>query len=148
MSGLTGGCLCEAVRYKSGAEPQVVVHCHCYDCRKSSGTGHCTHIAVSEDGFDVTGQVRSYDRPADSGNIVSRGFCPNCGSPLFSRNAAMPGMIFIRASSLDDADLVTPQMVVYRSHAPRWDHMDENLPSFAEMPDSSPEEVIANRGEV
>ena len=144
--GFTGGCLCGAVRFESTVSPQVVGHCHCVDCRKSSGTGHCTHIAIPEDAFTVSGEVRFYDRPADSGNMVSRGFCPACGSPIYSTNSGFPGMVFPRASSLDDPDVVTPQLVVYASRAPAWDHVDPTLPSFAEMPEGGPEEVLAEYG--
>lgn len=133
--GFEGGCLCGAVRYRSEHEPQTVGHCYCTDCRKSSGTGHCTHVVVPEDGFSYTGEVRFYDRPADSGNMVSRGFCPNCGSAVFSRNSGMHGMAFPRASSLDDPNSITPQMIVYASRAPNWDHLDASLPAFAKMPD-------------
>ena len=35
-----GGCLCGAVRYTCNAEPVFAGHCHCVDCRRSSGTGH------------------------------------------------------------------------------------------------------------
>lgn len=145
-NGFKGGCLCGAVRFESASDPQVVGHCHCVDCRKSSGTGHCTHIVVPEDGFTVSGEVTFYDRPADSGNLVSRGFCPTCGSAVYSRNSGMPGMVFPRASSLDDPDAVTPQMVIYTSRAAAWDHMDPALPAFAEMPEGGPEKVIADHG--
>jgi hypothetical protein len=84
------------------------------DCRKSSGTGHCTHVVIPE---DVTGAVTFYDRPADSGNIVRRGFCPTCGSPVYSKNLGMPGVVFPRASSLDDPEIAKPQMVVYATSA-------------------------------
>ena len=43
--------------------------------------------------------------------MVSRGFCPNCGAPIYSANSSWRGMVFIRASSLDDPDMVTLQMV-------------------------------------
>ncbi len=135
---LSGSCLCGAVRYETDAEPLAVGHCHCVDCRKSSGTGHCTHAAVPEEGLKVTGALKFYDRPADSGNIVSRGFCPQCGSAILSRNAAMPGMAFLRASSLDDPDAVSPQMIVYQSRAPSWDRVDGGLPAFDEMPPGGP----------
>ena len=92
--GFSGGCLCGAVRFSSTAEPMFVGHCHCVDCRKSSGTGHSTHILVPELEFSVTGPVTFYDHPADSGNIVSRGFCGTCGSPIYSRNSGMPGVVF------------------------------------------------------
>ena len=129
----TGGCLCGAVRYE-GQTQMGGGHCHCNDCRRTSGSGHGSHMIVPEDAFHVTGEVRFYDAPADSGNIVSRGFCPNCGSAIFSRNSGMPGMVFVRASSLDDPEVFQPQMVVYTARAPSWDHMDRALPSFEGMP--------------
>jgi len=133
-SGFKGGCLCEAVRYESGAEPVMAGHCQCQDCRKSSGTGHCSHLAVPRDAVSVTGTVAVYDRPADSGNLVSRAFCPSCGAAIYSLNSAMPQLIFIRASSLDDLEVFKPQVVVYASRAASWDYIDPKLPSFAQMP--------------
>ncbi len=56
--GFEGGCLRGAVRYRSAADAQIVAHCYCVDCRKSSGTGHCTHLVVPEDAFTVSGEVR------------------------------------------------------------------------------------------
>jgi hypothetical protein len=143
MTGFTGGCLCGAVRFKSTADPQIVGHCHCVDCRKSSGTGHCTHLVIPEAAFSVTGAVTFYDRAADSGNIVSRGFCGRCGSPIYSTNSGMPGVVFPRASVLDNPEAVTPQMIVYASRAPAWDHMDRALPSFAIMPEGGPQKAVA-----
>ena len=143
MSGFTGSCLCGAVRYESTADPMLAAHCHCIDCRKSSGTGHCTHIVLPEEAFSVSGEVRFFDRPADSGNMVSRGFCPTCGSPVYSRNSGMPGMVFPRAGSLDDLEVIEPKMVVYACRAARWDRMDESLPSFDKLPEGGPERVVA-----
>ena len=134
MAGFTGGCLCGAVRFASTADPQFVGHCHCTDCRKSSGTGHSTHLASPEAAFTVTGEVTFFDKPADSGNMVRRGFCATCGSPLYSTNSAMPGLVFARASVLDDPEVARPQMVVFASRAPSWDHVDPALPAFPTMP--------------
>ena len=136
---IEGGCLCGAVRYRCEEEVGGG-HCHCVDCRKTSGTGHGSHMIVPEAGFSVSGELKFYDRPADSGNMISRGFCPTCGSPVFSRNSAMQGMVFVRASSLDDPNHFRPMMVVYTDRAAIWDKMDQDLPSFAAMPppDQSP----------
>ena len=140
----SGRCLCGAVSYESACEPMIVAHCHCVDCRKSSGTGHCTHIAIERDAFTVTGKIKFYDHPADSGNIVSRGFCPNCGCAVYSKNSGLPDMVFPRASSLDDPERVSPQMVVYASRAASWDVVDANLPAFPEMPQGGPQAAIEN----
>ncbi len=82
----------------------------------------------------LSGKVQGYARAADSGHIVTRHFCPNCGAALYSTNDAMPGMLFLRASSLDDLEVFKPQMHVFVSRAASWDHRREDLPAFAEMP--------------
>ncbi len=130
----TGGCLCGAVRYSCSAEPMMAGHCHCEDCRRSSGTGHCSHLIVPEAGVTITGVTKGYDRPADSGHVVSRHFCPECGAPVFSRNSGMAGMVALRASSLDDLEVFKPQMHVYAARAASWDRPGEGLPSFDTMP--------------
>lgn len=137
-SGFTGSCLCGAITYESSEEPRFTGHCHCVDCRKTSGTGHATHVAVAKSALAVEGEVKFYERPADSGNIVARGFCPDCGSAVYSTNEGMPDLVFVRASSLDDPETAKPQLIVYTDQAPSWDVMDTNLPSYAEMPTRTP----------
>jgi hypothetical protein len=141
---LEGGCLCGTVRYRVSAQPMMVGNCYCVDCRKSSGTTHCTHALVPGDAFSVTGHIRTYDRPADSGAMVTRGFCPQCGGAILSRNSGMPGMVFIRVSSLDDPAAVEPQLTVYASRAPAWAPLDRSKPVFDEMPEGGPQAVLAN----
>ncbi len=46
----------------------------------------------------------------------------------------MPGMMFLRASSLDDLEVFKPQMHVYVSRAASWDHRQDGLPAFDMMP--------------
>ena len=130
---ISGGCLCEKVKYECKEEVGGG-HCHCTDCRKASGTGHGSHMIVPEAAFTISGDVKFFDKPADSGNLVRRGFCPNCGSAIYSTNSGMPGMVFVRASSLDNPDDFKPQMRVYTDRAASWDHMDTSLPGFATMP--------------
>ena len=130
---IQGGCLCGAVRY-SCSEETGGGHCHCVDCRKTSGTGHCSHMIVPEPAFSISGEVRFFDKPADSGNLISRGFCPICGSAIYSKNSGMRGMVFVRASSLDNLEHFRPMMVVYTDRAASWDKMDSELPGFAAMP--------------
>lgn len=142
--GFAGGCLCGAVRFESNADPMITGHCHCVDCRKTSGTGHSSHMVIPKEAISITGDVRAYDRPADSGNIVTRTFCPTCGSPVYSLNNAMPDMIFIRASTLDDLEVFKPQMAVYRSRAASWDHPDPAISNFDTVPDGGPEKVIGD----
>lgn len=130
----SGGCLCGAVRYTCDAEPIISGHCHCEDCRRSSGSGHCSHLLVPESSIVIKGELKGYSRAADSGNLVERFFCPTCGAAVCSRNAGMPGMVALRASSLDDLEVFKPQMHVYAASAASWDARDPALPAFDKMP--------------
>ena len=137
-TGFTGGCLCGAVRYTATEQPQLGAHCQCVDCRKSSGTGHGSHLVMDKSDVALTGDPIRYDKPADSGNMISRFFCGTCGGPVYSLNSGMPDLLFLRASSLDNPEVFTPNLVVYTDRAPSWDVMDPKLPSFPEMPTESP----------
>ena len=139
---LSGSCLCGAVRYECSETPSLAAHCACEDCRRSSGTSHCTHVPVAEPSVKLQGTTKPYGHAADSGNIVTRHFCGTCGSAIYSTNSAMAGMIFLRASSLDDLDVINPSMFVYASRAPKWAGIGEGLATFEEMPPAPTQEVI------
>ncbi len=134
---IQGGCACGAIRYECSSEPLMAVHCQCRQCQRDSGTGHASHMAFPEQALRVTGEPTFFEQKADSGNIVARGFCSTCGSPVLSRNSGMTDMLFVRGGSLDDPSLFKPQMVVWASAGQPWDHMDPALPSAETMPPSS-----------
>jgi hypothetical protein len=93
-------------------------------------------MAVPAASVTLTGAVKSYVRASDGGNPVTRAFCPECGSPVFSKNPAMPDLIFLRASSLDDLEVFQPQMHVFAMRAPSWDRPADGIPAFERMPQS------------
>ena len=68
------------------------------------------------------------------GAQVTRAFCPTCGPGIYACNDRMPGLIFLRASTLDDPNLFSPQMIVWAARAPAWDPVNPGVPAFAERP--------------
>lgn len=131
---VSGQCLCGAVRYRGDAEPQFQGKCYCTDCRKTSAAGHAAMMGFAADAIRFTGDVREFHSKADSGADVTRAFCPTCGTGIYSRNSKMPGLIFLRASTLDDPNLFAPQMIVWAARAPAWDPVNPGVPAFAERP--------------
>jgi len=130
----TGGCACGALRYEIDAEPIMGVHCQCRDCQRSSGAGHVSFLGFPQAGFRMTGEPRWHERRADSGNLVRRGFCPDCGSGLLGSSSGFPGMITVTAGSLDEPGGFTPQMVVFTKSGQAWDLVAPSLPGFPGMP--------------
>lgn len=129
---VTGGCLCGAVRYELTAPMLFGGFCYCVDCRKSSGS-HSASMAVPEAAVQVTGATREFQTQGDSGNMVTRVFCPNCGSPIMSKGAR-PGVVMLKAGSLDDPEQFKPMASIYVTRAPSWDKPREGLPIFDGMP--------------
>lgn len=130
----TGGCICGGVRYECTAEPVMTGNCHCRDCQKAGGSAFAPALAVPAVALKVTGEVKYYDKKADSGQTVSRGFCPACGARLFGKPKAMPDLTVILAGSLDDPSWFRPAMDVFTASAQPWDCMNPDLPKFSRMP--------------
>ena len=78
-----GRCLCGAVTYEVAGDPVVVAHCHCVDCQRLSGAGHTTGAMFEADKITVRGDVSEFRLDSDTDSVVTRTFCPKCGSPLF-----------------------------------------------------------------
>jgi hypothetical protein len=68
-----------------------VFRAHCRDCQKSSGGAYEPDIGLPAAALKITGTVKYYDTKADSGNTLSRGFCPECGASLFGKTNADAG---------------------------------------------------------
>jgi hypothetical protein len=130
----TGGCACGDIRYEISGEPVFGGHCQCRDCQHATGTGHSSVMGFPEAAAKITGDLKFYDVKADSGNTLSRGFCPRCGSRVVSRGSGMPGMVMVPAGSLDDPSRFVPQMVIYTSSGQSWDQMDSKLQHMPKMP--------------
>ena len=129
----TGKCLCGAVHYESDGPSAFMGNCYCKDCRNESGTGHITAVAVPDAGLVVTGDTASFAKRADTGQMLTKFFCPTCGSTLFTRADGLPGLAVIRAGTLDDPTVVAPQMNMYVASAPAWDKPDPAIHGFAGM---------------
>lgn len=134
MDTITGGCQCGAVRYECSSQPLFAGNCHCRECQKASGGAYVPAFAVPVSAVTITGAVKYYESPADSGNTFSRGFCPTCGGRLFGKTSGYPQFILITAGSLDDPSRFTPAMDFFTASAQPWDHMDPALPKFSRQP--------------
>jgi hypothetical protein len=99
-----------------------------------TGSGYAPTVFFPENAVSISGEVRRYSSTGDSGKSIQRGFCPTCGSQLFGQPAAMPGLLAIRAGTLDDTSMYKPEINIFTSSAATWDHMDPSIPSFPEMP--------------
>ena len=129
-----GGCACKAVRYEVSADPVTTMNCHCRACQYASGGGYTTAVVVPRGTLAIThGTPKAYTTIGDSGGTVTRFFCAECGSPIYSEPAAGPFQV-LKAASLDDPSKLTVRGALYVSEAQPWAHIDPDKPSFDKMP--------------
>lgn len=134
MARFTGGCACGSVRFEASNDPVATRICMCRDCQKLTG-GAGTVLAFFEtQGVTIDGEARDFSGVAASGNVMHRAFCPNCGTPLFSRAEVRPHLIGIRVGALDDPSSVTPEAIIWTESAPAWAHLNPELPHVPQQP--------------
>ena len=121
---LEGGCQCGAVRYRITAEPVFLSICACGACRKQSGSAFGMSLRVGRNDLDLTGELRTWSRPGDSGASVDCCFCPTCGTRIFHAPASAADFVHIKPGTLDTPDAVAPQYMSYTDNAPGWVHVD------------------------
>ncbi|WP_442892589.1 GFA family protein [Ensifer sp. CCNWLY38] len=130
---ITDTCLCGAVRISCGEPAGAGGYCHCEDCRKSTGSAFGVNIPFEASEFRIiSGEIRSFTKTADSGNDLTRHFCPNCGSPLFGTSPQHPGRIYVRAGIIDQPSLVRPASQTWCESKVEWSAIDPRLPSYPE----------------
>jgi hypothetical protein len=99
----------------------------------STGNG-TVNVCFPSAAMHVSGEMRDFQSVADSGNRMHRRFCPTCGTQLFSEAEARPHLIFVRAGTLDDRELIRPASTIWASQAPTWACIDPALPQLPAQP--------------
>lgn len=125
---VTGGCLCGAVRYRIEAEPMAARTCWCRLCQYLGGGSATVNVCFPADATVMTGKLVYHKTVADSGNAMRRGFCPSCGTPVTSEALARPHLVFVRAGTLDDPNLIGPEATIWASQAPDWAVISDAIP--------------------
>ena len=101
---LSGGCQCGAVRYRVEGGLEYPHLCHCRMCQKAAGNYFMPLGFAPGKRLAITRGEPAWFRSSDP---VRRGFCANCGTPLFFDTLQSDGMA-VTLGSLDDPDAVPP----------------------------------------
>jgi hypothetical protein len=126
-----GHCLCGAVAYTAGGDPNWVSHCHCGSCRRNSGAAVATFVSFPLSEFAVTkGALSDYE----SSPGVMRSFCNKCGSPMTYRSKNMPTEIHVFLGSLENPEEFPAQLQVFCAEKLPWLSIDDQLPKFDAIP--------------
>lgn len=122
-----GGCLCGAIRYRSGNEPLRCMLCHCETCRRHSGAPCLSFVHFPLQGFEWIGSQPARYR---SSQFAERGFCPTCGSTISMHEEVLGDRVQVTLGSLDEPDRVDPDDHVWTRSKISWFEVRDNRPRF------------------
>ena len=134
MSKMKGACMCGQIQYDSKVEPDMTAICHCPDCQRQTGTSFSIVVGLSLESLDITGDLSIYASTGESGAKVQRHFCGQCGSPIYSAPDAMPGLVFLKAGTLDDTSWLKPDMEFFCDTAQSWCELSGEWPKMPRNP--------------
>ncbi|MGI8482058.1 MAG: GFA family protein [Chthoniobacterales bacterium] len=121
-----GGCLCGAVRNEATGQPYNITHCHCEDCRRSSGAAFVTWASFRRPKFHFAqGEPRTVPW---AGRL--RSFCAACGTPLTFLSGPETEEVDVTVCSFDRPESVSPGDHTWVSDTLSWIRRDDALPAY------------------
>ncbi|PCD03432.1 aldehyde-activating protein [Sphingomonas spermidinifaciens] len=125
----SGGCQCGAVRYRITAVNAGSPHiCHCRMCQRAVGGPFAALFGVPDEAIEWTHGAPAVWR---SSAAATRGFCANCGTPLFYHGDDS-GRFNLTIASLDDPEVFAPETQMGVEGKLAWFDALPSLPSRGE----------------
>ena len=135
----SGGCQCGALRYHFAGTMGDASICHCRMCQKAFGSWGAALV-----GLDAAGLTWTRGEPAlfRSSVIVARGFCRDCGTPLFMAEDGN-GIYEMAIGTLDNPNAIPrlSRQVGIESKCGWFDGMMD-LPAKTTESDRTPEDMV------
>ncbi len=126
-----GGCTCGAIRYRLESKPIFVHCCHCRWCQRETGASYALNAMIESDRLVlIKGEPATVTVPTNSGKGQKYSRCPICLVALWSNYAGAGDAIhFVRVGTLDNPDLVPPDLHIYTESKQPWIELGPDIPA-------------------
>ena len=133
MSEIQGGCRCGAVRYTLALKglPRTYA-CHCRDCQTWSGSAFSQQTFVPEASLSVIGPLAVYELTTPSGSISIQRMCAVCHARVYNSNSSRPGVVVVRAGTLDRSDELDVVAHIWVKRKQPWLELPTHVPAWRE----------------
>jgi hypothetical protein len=145
-----GGCGCGLIRYRLDSKPIFVHCCHCRWCQRETGASFALNAMFESDRVQNLGaEPDLVDTPSASGLGQKIARCPKCRIAVWSHYAGSgPVTKFVRVGTLDNPDLLPPDVHIFTASKQPWVTIPEGSPAFEEYYEREklwPPESLARR---
>lgn len=137
---LGGGCLCGMVRYtvRPGFRMRPYA-CHCQDCQRRTGSAFGIQLGVAEADLFVEGEVIKGRHAQPSGAVAGIFACAACLTRLWTTNDRRPGIVNLRAGTLDNSPEIEPAAHFWVRSKQPWISIPEGVVALDTQPQSPDE---------
>lgn len=121
-------CFCGAASLTVPLPLRPPIHCHCSQCRRLSGAAWTTWVSVPKAAVAIQERqaLRSFAATAN----VTRHFCGQCGTHVFTADARMPNVLGIPAGILPTECVPKAKGHYFVSDKAAWATLPEGKPCF------------------
>jgi hypothetical protein len=131
---IKGACQCGGVTYTLLAAPHFIAVCHCRECQKLSTSAFSLTAFVDAENIVFEGEMKDWQRMADSGNVSAAKFCPTCGNRIYHYNPADPDVLKLKPTTLSDTSIIKPSIHIWVSEKQDWYEIPEGVKTFDKQP--------------
>ena len=130
-----GECTCGNIRYRMNRDPLFVHCCHCRWCQRETGTSFALNALLESSEMELLkGEPERVVIPSQSGKGQSVLRCPDCLIAVWSHYAgAGDNICMVRIGTLDDPDILTPDVHIYAESKQPWVVIPEGVPVFKQF---------------
>jgi hypothetical protein len=134
---IEGGCDCRHIRYRMLTAPLIVHCCHCRWCQRETGASFALNAMIEADRLVHLGaEPELIHTPSQSGAGQKIARCPQCRLAVWSNYAGSgPFTRFVRVGTLDDPDLLPPDIHIFTASKQPWVVLPQGARAFTEFYD-------------
>ncbi len=116
----TATCACGALTLSVTAPPDSTHACSCLECQRRSGSVFTYTAFFAEANVAVKGEARRWRRGSDAGRFHESNFCPTCGTAVYCRLEAWPGIIGVAVGNFADQAFNKPATLYWTTRRHEW----------------------------
>lgn len=131
-----GSCQCGQVSYQLKQPPKMVIACHCIECQKLSTAPFSVTAVVGSEDIEFKGELKEWQRLAESGNKNYAKFCPQCGNRVYHFNPDDQSTLKLKlkASTPSNHNVFQPTAHVWVSEKQDWVQIPPGVQTFDKQP--------------
>ena len=131
---IDGSCQCGNITYQLLEPPLLVAACHCKECQKLSTSAFSITAVVKTEAVKFSGELKQWERLADSGNKNYAKFCPTCGNRIYHFDPDISETIKLKPANLSDTTILKPSMHIWISEKQEWFQIPDDVKQFDKQP--------------